>query len=487
MISIADNHRLLYKNAVLRAYDYENRSTPIRFYNADGVDIGETLRTNESGYLASSQGTHQVTSYFVKKKAIIQVSLDNGASWPIEYVVDTTLGSDDVGDGGLLSESGVRKWSANAKHDYTLDYKDLANKPDIKPWAEAEQCENCSGTDTISVNQFVKVLHLLGNPSDVHIVPSLQNRYGQHVTVFNDSTNNVNVYNGLGVLLFTLGVYEAREVFSQYTNYQGTNVLIYRKHWQLGREDIPVFPDYLFQRNKCVSITMAAGVSHTIELTPVENTVGVGVVTVTGYDVGERTLLLKSSNIGYGGVVAVDYKNNEDSVLKVRTLDGAFIVNLYPGEKCTLQVNDGVITAHTIADDGLHVRQLAKNDMSLSADGTWVNNVGTVLYPRKSVSVMHLDCTERPAAAIATAINWYIPEWASENGVPHQDYAKPIYLKVSRYHGGVGALTCYVRILNSSGEELLYTTIQANYSEITLAVFFDGTSFKLLTYRGELG
>ena len=51
MINIFDTHRLLYRNAQLRAFKKDAPTVPLSFKNYDGEDIGNIVYTNENGYL----------------------------------------------------------------------------------------------------------------------------------------------------------------------------------------------------------------------------------------------------------------------------------------------------------------------------------------------------------------------------------------------------------------------------------------------------
>lgn len=90
MIQVQDTHRLKYRNAILRAFKLSDRTTRIDFYNGEITadnNIGATVRTSEGGYIMRSSSQEMVTCLTVAEDAVIQVSLDGGTSWEIEWVV----------------------------------------------------------------------------------------------------------------------------------------------------------------------------------------------------------------------------------------------------------------------------------------------------------------------------------------------------------------------------------------------------------------
>lgn len=93
MLQVIDTHRLPYKNAVLRAWSNNTKTIAIDFYEcsdpsgAGGSAVGPIIRTNEQGYIFNADGTQPIHSLLLDQSAIIEVSLDNGVSWPIQWTV----------------------------------------------------------------------------------------------------------------------------------------------------------------------------------------------------------------------------------------------------------------------------------------------------------------------------------------------------------------------------------------------------------------
>lgn len=92
MIQLFDTHRLFYRNAKLRAWDLATRSTRVNFQdysseNGQWVDVGTDVITDESGYLFYANGTQKIECLGVAEAAIVDVSLDGGHSYLIQFVI----------------------------------------------------------------------------------------------------------------------------------------------------------------------------------------------------------------------------------------------------------------------------------------------------------------------------------------------------------------------------------------------------------------
>lgn len=195
-VNLVDTHRLPYRNAKIRAWDSAKVSR-VNFFDADDTDLGDELATNAVGMICNAGGTVGTNGYFVKQKSVIQISLDNGVHWPIEYVVGPQGdGADTVNDGKVFSKTGAEVFSANSPNNYTLNYDDLANAPQIGVWCEKEQFVIVESSDTrpseganiVELDKFAGTVIMSNNvfPEGVHIEPrAVAARYGQRVAVMN--------------------------------------------------------------------------------------------------------------------------------------------------------------------------------------------------------------------------------------------------------------------------------------------------------------
>ena len=94
MIQVFDPHRTMYRNAKLRAFSDESKTTRIKFFDMTNVedetqydDIGLEVSTDQNGYIMRSGGQQKVNCLAVEEDAIIEVSLDGGTSWPIQWIL----------------------------------------------------------------------------------------------------------------------------------------------------------------------------------------------------------------------------------------------------------------------------------------------------------------------------------------------------------------------------------------------------------------
>lgn len=201
MININDTHRVTYRNAFIRGWSYALPNKPIHFYDSEGNDLGTELSTNSEGYISVS-GSQPVNGYFVQEQAIIEVSLNNRASWPVQWVTGDVQGNPN--DGKLLNEDGNAVWSANSPSDYTLNYDDLRNKPSVKLWKESEQVETVDSLKSIyNVEVSPSTTILRFTPDDevfdlnfCRIQLELK-RVGQQVIVINNSNRPIVLVRGI--------------------------------------------------------------------------------------------------------------------------------------------------------------------------------------------------------------------------------------------------------------------------------------------------
>ena len=74
--SVTDTHRLMYRNATIRALDLSDRTTPVPFFNVTDQelpvnDIGYEVHTDAAGYLYSGANSRPIQCLAVNKSVII--------------------------------------------------------------------------------------------------------------------------------------------------------------------------------------------------------------------------------------------------------------------------------------------------------------------------------------------------------------------------------------------------------------------------------
>lgn len=92
MIQLFDTHRLSYRNAKLRAWALADKTRRVNFQDYSSEDntwtsVGTDVITDESGYLFYANGTQKIECLGVEEAAIVDVSLDGGQSYLIQFVI----------------------------------------------------------------------------------------------------------------------------------------------------------------------------------------------------------------------------------------------------------------------------------------------------------------------------------------------------------------------------------------------------------------
>lgn len=92
MIQLFDTHRLSYRNAKLRAWALADKTRRVNFQDYSSEDdewtsIGTDVITDESGYLFYANGTQKIECLGVEEAAIVDVSLDGGQSYLIQFII----------------------------------------------------------------------------------------------------------------------------------------------------------------------------------------------------------------------------------------------------------------------------------------------------------------------------------------------------------------------------------------------------------------
>lgn len=211
MIQVFDTHKLPYKNAVLRAYLLNDKTTRINFFNWNGVDEPDdtegfdTVITNESGYLCKTDRT-QIQCLALKQSAIIQLSLDGGTSYGIEWVMhigETSLTAKDIENNSLswVDENGVTQYYNPLVQSKSLP--DYAFNKDIDydgMWEE--DTINVSGdTSEIQLTKWTSVVNIAGDATATEFAlygydTSMGNglRAGHQILIHNETGNTVTLY-----------------------------------------------------------------------------------------------------------------------------------------------------------------------------------------------------------------------------------------------------------------------------------------------------
>lgn len=216
-IAISDTHRLPYLNARVTAKTVQSgNTTPLKFYDGSGAELGFELRTNARGYLCDQSGALYTTGVFVHEDAYIMVVLGDGTTigWQSLAQQDVT-----VNDGKLYgrlanegepfvmvgNEKRLLLHSANDATDRPLNFADLAGVPPINEWREDQVIQTFSLlNNSMEVPVYTKTLLMRWEgalPDDHGPVRiylrvgrrNATNRYAQHIDVKNMSQYRMTV------------------------------------------------------------------------------------------------------------------------------------------------------------------------------------------------------------------------------------------------------------------------------------------------------
>ena len=196
--NVVDTHRLMYRNARIRAFDLSDRTTAIPFYNVtDQIlpdeNIGYEVRTDAAGYVYYGVNAQPVQCLAVAKSAIIQVDLTGSGAWDIEWVLrteneDEFLKVVDIhkvfyADGSLAWNPLLEDWQLP---DYALK-SDVANGE----WAEGEMVVTEDTPFDLNIDKWTHVVTFRNGHSGEYRLPYVRGRYGQTIRMLNISSTDV--------------------------------------------------------------------------------------------------------------------------------------------------------------------------------------------------------------------------------------------------------------------------------------------------------
>lgn len=190
-MQVFDTHRLSYRSAKLRAWSNITKTTPVIFYDitdpGSGTEttIGTEVVTDSAGYLFYANGTTKVNCLVVHDPCIIEVSLDGGSSWLIQWItkgdVVAPLTTDDIYALSYYDDQHNR-----AQYNPVLgatQLPDYLRRDEFTPgiWGEGEIILE-DGDNSAEVNQWTHAIRIKNSAaSTITITGSL--RAGQIVAI----------------------------------------------------------------------------------------------------------------------------------------------------------------------------------------------------------------------------------------------------------------------------------------------------------------
>lgn len=210
-ISIHDTHRIPYFNATLTAVQ-KGTTTPIKFVDYDGNELGYEVYSNARGFLCDTDGTLYTSGVFVEGNAEIKCTIRDGSS--TTWIVGED-NKEDINDGNVLTKSGRKLFSANSNSNWVLSVQDIEDMPPLNQWKESQQvCFIENIDDSVEIDQFTKALIILpkndadwsalANPATqccLTLTPQI-NRFGQRLCVWNGCNVRISLKNAVDGLVF---------------------------------------------------------------------------------------------------------------------------------------------------------------------------------------------------------------------------------------------------------------------------------------------
>lgn len=197
---VLDTHRLMYRNARLRAISLSDRTTPIQFLNVTDEDtvtqIGDIVYTDSCGYIFYGAEHRRVSCLAVGESAIIQVDLHNNNNWnDIEWIVRVEDDSqfvrvDDVGkvydkNGNLLWNPLTGDWS----------FPDFMRRDEFTEgeWAEGEMNVTAATPKVLNVDKWTHTITVQGGHANEYELSVANGRAGQCIVIVNASDTAVTI------------------------------------------------------------------------------------------------------------------------------------------------------------------------------------------------------------------------------------------------------------------------------------------------------
>lgn len=196
--SVTDTHRLMYRNATIRALDLSDRTTPVPFFNITDQelpvnDIGYEVHTDAAGYLYYGANSQPIQCLAVNKSAIIQVDITGNNAWDIEWVLriedtDEYVRVEDLHK--VFYADGTLAWDPTIDDWHLPDY---ALKTDIGrgEWAEGEMIVTEDTPEILTIDKWTHVITFRNGHADKYTIPYTQGRYAQTIRVLNISDTDV--------------------------------------------------------------------------------------------------------------------------------------------------------------------------------------------------------------------------------------------------------------------------------------------------------
>ena len=197
--NVVDTHRLMYRNARLRALDLSDRTSQLHFFNVTedntaGEDVGDIVYTNANGYLFYGNNAQAVSCLVVNKSAIIQVDLHGNNAWDIEWIVRVAYDNDFVridDIGRVYYFDGTEAWNPLSGYNWTLPDFIKRDEFRVAEWAEGEMIVNSDTPEVLNVDVWTHTIVIANTHADHYKFAYASGRSGQCIHIINNSQSAV--------------------------------------------------------------------------------------------------------------------------------------------------------------------------------------------------------------------------------------------------------------------------------------------------------
>ena len=190
MIQVFDTHCMGYRNAKLRAFALADNTRRLDFYNFANINIsdadncGNEIETDEAGYLFYGGGQHRILCLGLQEAAIIEVSLDGGTTWQIQWIIHEPAGNGNSTEPATLSWRNangiIETYSPNGNNKALPEFL-LKREYQAGKWAEEELIVS-RDDNTLQVAPWTKTI-LISQAAPDTITLTTKPRAGQLILV----------------------------------------------------------------------------------------------------------------------------------------------------------------------------------------------------------------------------------------------------------------------------------------------------------------
>lgn len=198
---VLDTHRLMYRNARIRALDLSDATTPLQFVNitddsGNDAEIGNIVYTDALGYVFYGANHRRVSCLGVKKSAIIQVDLNGNDNWnDIEWIVRKDDDSQyvKVSDVGKVLDSNNNVIWDPLNGNWSFPNYVTEDQIGNGMWAEGEMTVTATTPKKLNIDEWTHTITIQPGHANEYEIEFAVGRIGQCVTIVNNSEESVTI------------------------------------------------------------------------------------------------------------------------------------------------------------------------------------------------------------------------------------------------------------------------------------------------------